>query len=90
MVGAGVAAGANPAHALDLILHSVCNVVFSAMIFCVYTLIVGFGAGFGSETCLAFPVLTQLLSLAMVGPRSLPHWIFVCEISFPVSKGGIV
>ena len=41
MVGAVVAAGANPAHALDLILHSVCNVVFSAMIFCVYTLIVG-------------------------------------------------
>ena len=41
MVGAGVAAGANPAHVPDLILHSVCNVVFSATIFGVYTLIVG-------------------------------------------------
>ena len=42
------------------------------------TLIVGFGAGFGSETCLAFPVLTQLLSLAMVG-SPFPRRIFCFE-----------
>ena len=89
VVGAGVEASAYPAHVPDLILHSVCNVVFSAMIFCVYTLIVGVQA-LVRRPVLLFQCWLNFSLLQWLDRALSPLGFFVVKISFPVTKGGIV